>query len=119
MSICVCDHADGQFVCGHGLRFIFRMPRQKRLGLCLTLMRFQRAGRKNQSTAGFHPFSRAVQHRALDRSEIVDRFQVDTLQHIGVPPHRTRGAARRIEQNRVKQMRRFPVHHIGVDAFRI
>ena len=90
------------------------MPRQKCLGLRLALMRFKRTSGKYQSAAGLHPIRRAVQHRALNRGKIVDRFQVNTLQHIGVPPHCSRGAARRVQQNRIERLRWFPIHDIGV-----
>ena len=97
MPLRIGDNSSGQRVGGHGHRCIFGMPAQKRLGLRLALMRFERAGGKYQSAAGLHPIRRTVQHRALNRGQIIDRFHVDTLQHIGVAPHRARGAAGRIQ----------------------
>ena len=90
------------------------MPRQKGLGLRLALMRFERASGEYQSAAGFHPIRRTVQHRALNCGKVIDRLQVDALQHIRVAAHCACCAAGRVEQNRVERLRWFPIHDIGI-----
>ena len=119
MSNGIGNHGSGQLVCGRGQCCIFGMPRQKRIGLRLALMWFERAGGKYQHTTRFHPIRSTVQHRTLDRSQIVDRLQVDPLQHIRVSSHRACGAARCVEQNGVERLRWLPIHDIGIHTLRI
>ena len=91
------------------------MPPQKRLGLGLAFNRLQRTSGKYQHTAGLYPIRRAVEHSALDCCQIIDLFDVDPLQHIGMAAHGAGGAARRIEQDGVIRCGWFPIHYVGSD----
>ena len=119
MPMVICRYAVRELALRRSMCCILRVARQKCLGLRFAFVRLKRAGCEDQSAARLHPTRRTVQHRALDCRKIVDRLQINAMQHVRMPPHRPRRAARCIEQYRIKQLRRFPFHYIGVDALGI